>query len=72
MFEAQSKGPAKGAQKNQKIDFLDWLIHGKGTVSEDWMTPEEVLQNPSVQEDIEAIEQIYKKYHSKNNGSRLV
>ena len=40
----------KITKKNQDYSYWDRLIHGKGTVAEPWATPEELWDNPRVQE----------------------
>ena len=51
--------------ESQKPSFWDWLIHGKGTVSEPWPTVKEVLQDESVQNDIRKVKEIFDTYQKK-------
>ncbi len=34
----------KQTQTKKQVNFLDWLIHGKGTISEPWPTAEELFE----------------------------
>ena len=69
------KNRAEPAKRNQvkkgaqKPDFWDWLIHGKGSVSEPWPTAKEVLQNKSVQDDIRKVKEAFDTYQAKNKDS---
>ena len=56
---------------DQKPDLWEWLIHGKGSVSEPWPTAEEVLRDESVQEDIRKIKEVFDAYHqAQNKGNK--
>ena len=63
----ESTNDTQKTQDTQKIKFLDWLIHGVGSVSEPWLTPKKALQDPSIQEDIKAIKAIEKVINTNNN-----
>ncbi len=39
--------------------FIEWLIHGKGSVSEPWPEVEEVLKDPDVQNEIKEVEDAF-------------
>ncbi len=49
----------------KKPTFWEFLIHGKGTVSEPWSTVKEVLTDPSVQKEIKKLKQAFES--SKKN-----
>lgn len=58
--------------KTKKTDdgptFWEWLWEGKGTVSEPWPTAEEVLKNPELKKEIQAIHNTFnKKYKEPKN-----
>ena len=38
--------------------FLEWLIHGKGTVSEPWPTAKELFEDEELQEEIKEVRNI--------------
>ena len=65
--ESEKKNQAK--KDTQKPDFWDWLIHGKGSVSEPWPTAEEVLQDKSVQNEIKEVKEAFDAYQAKNKDS---
>ena len=54
---------------NQKPSFWDWLVHGKGSVSEPWPTAKEVLQDESVRNDIQKVKEAFDTYQTKNKNS---
>ena len=62
----KSKNSSQTAKKNQKPGFWEWLIHGTGSVSEPWPTAEEVLQDPSVQKEIQKVREAFNKHQIKN------
>ena len=62
----KSKNSSQTAKKDQKPGFWEWLIHGKGSVSEPWLTAEEVLRDPSVQKEIQQVREAFNKHQTKN------
>ncbi len=56
-------------KESQKPSFWDWLIHGKGTVSEPWPTAKEVLQYDSVKKDIKKVQKAFDAYQAKSKKS---
>ena len=52
----------KTKNKNQGPTFWEWLIYGKGTVSEPWPTVEEVLADPNVRKEIQKVHNAFKEY----------
>ena len=69
--ESTKKNQAK--KDAQKPGFWEWLIHGKGSVSEPWPTVEEVLQDESVQKDIQEVKEafdVYQKAQNKNSQNK--
>ena len=45
-------------QTKEEPTFLEWLIHGKGTVSEPWPTAKELFENEKLQDKIKAVRKI--------------
>ena len=60
--QTQSETGNKTKKMDDKPTFWEWLVHGKGTVSEPWPTAEEVLADPNLQEEIQAVHNIFKKH----------
>ncbi len=56
-------------KESQKPSFWDWLVHGKGSVSEPWPTAKEVLQDESVRDDIQKVKEAFDTYQTKNKNS---
>ena len=56
------KPSVKAKNKDQEPTFWEWLVHGKGTVSEPWPTVEEVLANPNVKKEIQKVHDAFKEY----------
>ena len=55
----------------EKPDFWDWLIHGKGSVSEPWSTAQEVLQYESVKNEIQKVKKAFNTYHQNKEKRQL-
>ena len=53
------KRESKEENKDQKPSVLDWLIHGKGSVSDPWPTVKEVLEDQSVKEEIAKVKNTF-------------
>ena len=49
----KNKERVKNKSRDQEPTFWEWLIHGKGTVSEPWPTAEELWADPEVQKSIQ-------------------
>ena len=61
----------KTKKPDNKPTFWEWLVHGKGTVSEPWPTAEEVLANPEVKQEIQTVQETFEKYKkAKKNNSK--
>ena len=65
IFKGKSKAGNRSSEDN-KPSFLEWLIEGKGTVAERWRTPEEVLQDPAVQKEIQEAREAFNAHQTKN------
>ncbi|MDE0118674.1 MAG: hypothetical protein OXM55_01540 [Bdellovibrionales bacterium] len=55
--------------QDQKPSVWEWLIHGKGSVSEDWQSAEKVLQDDSVKKSIKEVDEAFKNYQKSKNGT---
>ena len=68
IFKGKSKAKSKARNRylEDKPGFFEWLIHGKGSVAEPWRTPEEVLQDPAVQKEIQGAREAFYKHQTKN------
>ncbi len=61
----------KDAKKSKKEPtFLEWLIHGKGTVSEPWPTAKELFEDQELQEEIKKVQNIVNNPKSSQNKIR--
>lgn len=40
-----------------KPSFWEWFWHGKGTVSEAWTTPDELIARPEIQQEVHELSQ---------------
>lgn len=62
MSSQNKEGVTKNNQEEQKKKPTYWerVIHGKGTVSEDWPTAEELWNDPEVQKSIQTHNQSVK------------
>ena len=60
--------------KIKKVDddptFWEWLVHGKGTVSEPWPTVKEVLDDPEVQEEIKKVHSAFDRARQKSTKQK--
>ena len=59
--EASSNGHQTKTE-DQKPTFWEWLVYGKGTVSEPWPTADEVLADPNLQKEIQGLKNSFKRY----------
>ena len=69
---SDQKSAVKIKHKDQEPTFLEWLVHGKGTVSEPWPTVEEVLADPNVKKEIKKVHSAFKKYKKSQNGKQKI
>ena len=67
---SDQKSSVKAKNKDQEPTFWEWLVHGKGTVSEPWPTVEEVLANPDVKKKIQKVHSAFKEYKKSQNGKQ--
>ena len=68
---SNQKSSVKAKNKDPEPTFWEWLVHGKGTVSEPWPTVEEVLADPEVQKQIQDVQEAFTEYQqAKNNPNK--
>ncbi len=55
-------------EREEKISFWDWFVHGKGTVAEPWPTAEELFNNPKVQKEMKEVQEAFDRIEEKENN----
>ena len=69
-FKKTKKEDPVQDKKDKKPTYWQRVIHGKGTVAEEWPTAEELWNDPNIQKAIKNHnELIQKRNRSKNNQS---
>ena len=71
--QPKSNTEHKTKKGNDDPTFWEWLVHGKGTVSEPWPTVKEVLADPKVQEEIKKVHSAFDRAYqeAKDNNSKI-
>lgn len=67
---SDQKSSVKAKDKNQEPTFWEWLVYGKGTVSEPWPTIEEVLADQDVKKEIQKVQNAFKEYKKSQTGKQ--
>ena len=58
--KVQSSELIKKEDKKSEPTYWERVIHGKGTVAEDWPTAEELWNNPDIKEEMKEVQSILK------------
>ena len=54
--DKQTKDSVSTKNSEERSTFWEWLVYGKGTVSEPWPTINEVLKDENVQKEIKKVQ----------------